>query len=476
MRRVIFYSWQSDLPNATNRGFIQQALENAAAAITSDDTVAVEPVVDRDTQGVAGSPDIAVTIFEKIAKADIVVADVSFILNPRKGRATPNPNVLIELGYALRALGHERIILVFNRAFGKIEQLPFDLRMRRSVSYYMPETVTERAPERTKLEGVLNAAIRTALEHIPQEAVVDKQPIALSAIENNQANRVILLRRNLRDILRKLDELQPRKHSEGGTVDDLIDGINKTEETVFEFSRIAETIAVMNDREAALEVYKWFGPIFERYNLPRSFSGNFSRADFDFFKFVGHELFVTFIALLLREQRWDPLANVLDEAIPMQYVPDHRSPGSVDWSYASEHIALLIDESRKKQRISVHSDMLSTRHAKGRLSEILAFEDFIAGDFLLYLRGEVAPSEASDGFITWRPWSALYLKATPMFLLNAQKFRVAEQVGKVLGVPDVAELKKRIRERGPRLARLFKDGWWDYPVSNTDIEKLGEVR
>jgi hypothetical protein len=35
--------------------------ESAAAAIAGDDTVVVEPIIDRDTEGVAGSPDIAAT-------------------------------------------------------------------------------------------------------------------------------------------------------------------------------------------------------------------------------------------------------------------------------------------------------------------------------------------------------------------------------------------------------------------------------
>ena len=65
MKKIVFYSCQSDLPNPTNRGFIQQALENAVNTIASDDTVEVEPVLDRDTQGIAGSPDIASTIFAK---------------------------------------------------------------------------------------------------------------------------------------------------------------------------------------------------------------------------------------------------------------------------------------------------------------------------------------------------------------------------------------------------------------------------
>lgn len=48
----VFYAWQSDLPNSTNRGLIQKALENATKAIRADDSIKVEPVIDRDTAGV----------------------------------------------------------------------------------------------------------------------------------------------------------------------------------------------------------------------------------------------------------------------------------------------------------------------------------------------------------------------------------------------------------------------------------------
>jgi hypothetical protein len=67
-KAIIFYSWQSDLPNPTNRGFIQTALEDAIRALQIDDTVALEPVLDRDTQGQSGSPNIAETILGKSGK------------------------------------------------------------------------------------------------------------------------------------------------------------------------------------------------------------------------------------------------------------------------------------------------------------------------------------------------------------------------------------------------------------------------
>jgi hypothetical protein len=89
----------ADLPNPTNRGFIEAALEDATAVLAGDPALTVEPVVDRDTKGIPGAPDIATTIFDKIDKASVFVGDVSIVHPPRsKGRRSPNPNVLLELG------------------------------------------------------------------------------------------------------------------------------------------------------------------------------------------------------------------------------------------------------------------------------------------------------------------------------------------------------------------------------------------
>jgi hypothetical protein len=159
----IFYSWQSDLPGRTNRNFIEAALERAAKQVSKDD-VGVEAVLDRDTANVAGSPDIAQTIFEKIRASDAFVADVSIINGkPRKGRrATPNPNVLVELGFAAECLGWDKVIVVNNAAFGREEDLPFDVRGRRIVSYKVNEVASDqlRAEEKKALTSMLVSRIR----------------------------------------------------------------------------------------------------------------------------------------------------------------------------------------------------------------------------------------------------------------------------------------------------------------------------
>lgn len=163
MKRTVFYSWQSDLPAAGNRNLVQDALTRAIRAIARDETTEIEPVLDRDTANIAGTPDIAQSILAKIAVADVFVADVS-IVNTGPGRRTPNPNVLVELGYAIAELGWENVILVQNTAFGGPELLPFDLRGRRTVTYSFPAEGDRPGEARALLQGRLETLLRASLE------------------------------------------------------------------------------------------------------------------------------------------------------------------------------------------------------------------------------------------------------------------------------------------------------------------------
>ena len=176
----IFYSWQSDLPNSTNRGFIQTALKRAAQSIGNDPAIAVEPVVDRDTAGVPGSPDIADTIFEKIDSCQVFVCDVSIINSHDSQRSTPNPNVLLELGFALKRLGWPYIIMIFNSAFSPIERLPFDLRTKRVTVYSVQAGDTDKADKRRRLESKLETALRQILQYRDSSISSD------TSIENNE--------------------------------------------------------------------------------------------------------------------------------------------------------------------------------------------------------------------------------------------------------------------------------------------------
>lgn len=166
VRTTVFYSWQSDLPNSTNRSFIERALDRAINAVRGEVELRAELSLDRDTQDTSGTPEIANTIFRKIDDALIFVADVSIINSGTQARPCPNPNVLIELGYAAHHLGWENIICVFNTAYGRIEDLPFDLRHRRVLTYRAEQGEQDRSAERSNLVRDLQAALQAILSRV----------------------------------------------------------------------------------------------------------------------------------------------------------------------------------------------------------------------------------------------------------------------------------------------------------------------
>ena len=172
---TLFFSWQSDLPSATNRTFIEHALEDAVQAIRNDKSLEVDPVIDRDTLGVPGSPDIVGAVLEKIERAKIFVCDVSIINRRPEPRYVPNPNVLLELGYAMRAVGPQQIIMILNTAFGMVEWLPFDIRSKKVITYCMPEECHDRVPECKRLATDLANEIQNILSNSEPFSSIKRQ-------------------------------------------------------------------------------------------------------------------------------------------------------------------------------------------------------------------------------------------------------------------------------------------------------------
>ncbi|MGI6498978.1 MAG: hypothetical protein ACOX0U_09310 [Oscillospiraceae bacterium] len=129
----IFYSWQSDLPGNSTRNFIRGCIDEAIDL--AQESEAFEAERDEATTGTTGSPNIVTTIFSKIDNCDLFIADVSLCFTEdRKGeKKSPNPNVLLELGYAVKTLGWERVICLCNTDFG--EKYPFDIAHNRITDY-----------------------------------------------------------------------------------------------------------------------------------------------------------------------------------------------------------------------------------------------------------------------------------------------------------------------------------------------------
>jgi len=153
----IFWSWQSDHDGKISHHLVRDALQLAIAKLRVPEDIEEPSEADRranleldhDTKGETGWTDIADSIFKKIDASGVFVADVTPVAkSPKKGkkrlRSVMNPNVAIELGYAIKALTWSNCLGVMNLAYGTVDDLPFDIHRTRSwpVTYTLAEGAT----------------------------------------------------------------------------------------------------------------------------------------------------------------------------------------------------------------------------------------------------------------------------------------------------------------------------------------------
>lgn len=184
----IFWSWQSDTPGKIGRHFVRDAILGAIEDLKTPPDME-EPTqaadrgdlhLDSDRQGIPGSPDLAATIFAKIDVSAVVIADVTPVgrglkqvgedLDDRRPRALMNPNVAIEIGYALgkpsKGLGNN-LLMICNSHYGTRSDLPFDLAHKAGPLFFDLAPDATRAKidsEQKKIRSELVKALRPFLE------------------------------------------------------------------------------------------------------------------------------------------------------------------------------------------------------------------------------------------------------------------------------------------------------------------------
>lgn len=168
----VFFSWQADLPSKQTRRFIEESIDAANEMLPKS----IILIRDDATRNKLGSPDIMNSIFDKIDDCDLFIADVSIVgsyiqLKSEDNEKTdpkffPNPNVLLELGYASGRVTWERCICLANTTFGDINKLPFDLNHRRitAFSYSGNDSGNGRKGEINRIAEIIASTVAAYVE------------------------------------------------------------------------------------------------------------------------------------------------------------------------------------------------------------------------------------------------------------------------------------------------------------------------
>lgn len=160
MNYKVFFAFQMDIADKFGKGFIQSAIEIAIGKLKKE---LINVSLDYGFRGTPGTPILIEEMLNKNNDSDMVIADLTFTSSkewwldaeiieenentrlvkiPKLDRKpSPNPNVLIETGYAWAKKGAHRTLIVMNTAFGSPEELPVDLKgFRWGIQYSLHES------------------------------------------------------------------------------------------------------------------------------------------------------------------------------------------------------------------------------------------------------------------------------------------------------------------------------------------------
>ncbi|MDJ0556898.1 MAG: hypothetical protein QNJ68_21120 [Microcoleaceae cyanobacterium MO_207.B10] len=274
----------------------------------------------------------------------------------------------------------------------------------------------------------------------------------------------------------------------------LIKAIDLTEELFIEFAGVAELIATTQESsDAAITLYQGFGEIISRYYKPVNVSQIISERlsnivgknrhqdsdfvskeksfDLDFYRFIGHELFVTYFSFLIRENRWVLISEILEKEIFHNYDEYIVESLCIPFNDISQPVELFEKSSNYR-----HSEILNQRHTNGKIAEIVPIQQFIEADFFLFILSETKTKDDSDSY--WHGWSLLYMEQTPKYLLEAKKVDFAQQLLPPLNLETIAEIRDLISHAKTRLEQIWNNQSIAspyLPLKNFNPEDIGSI-
>ncbi len=201
-----------------------------------------------------------------------------------------------------------------------------------------------------------------------------------------------------------------------------------------EFIELILTMAKYGVAENCAGVlHKFFKRLIPYLHLPKGFSGNYRETDQDNFKFIIHELFLYTVAILLKEEKFDVVKNLISNDYYSE--PNVRYGGDIMVSYiefCTDVASIRTRNERLNHRlISPRADILEKRSQQSGIN----FRHLIQADFLLFMRKELEPSEC---YKRWHPLVVMYdpyLSAnTPEIFLRAESNSYFNRIKPLLGI------------------------------------------
>ena len=279
----------------------------------------------------------------------------------------------------------------------------------------------------------------------------------------------------LKEIFKKIEQTKPDFSKFENMDDAIVDQITKGLNVSYSFIKAGLLASKYNDLEVAKIIYEFFGHFLVLHEPPVSV-GTYQPIKFDGFRFLTYEMFVSFIAGLIKYDRWNILGEILSEEL---FIDKEGDSKYIPFAHISRYITSL-DEIRNKRlnlnRISIMADFLKDRFTQTKLSELISFKEFVEADYFLFVRSVIHEEDTNYLYNTWCPRSCVYLNWIPKYIARAESKRFLDKLSKASGLKGSEEFKEKFKERHGLISKYFKpEVLWNDPLWSYDLDKLGSI-
>ncbi|MEZ8826849.1 TIR domain-containing protein [Vibrio amylolyticus] len=205
--------------------------------------------------------------------------------------------------------------------------------------------------------------------------------------------------------------------------------------------------------ENILKMHRFFESLIPYMSKPESVT-SWSEWDFDYFKFIIHELFLYAIAIFTKHERFEEVNLLLTQQYYVAGNSDYGKNVMVGYDVFRHYLRSLDHRNSrlKLRRLSVHADLLEQRSKQSGVE----FRYLMQADFILFMRAEI---QQVDYYTRWYPDTLLYVgrfhSALEVFARSSSK-TYFEKAKNVLGIDkpsDLNEIMEVFRTDRNRLPR-----------------------
>ena len=214
--------------------------------------------------------------------------------------------------------------------------------------------------------------------------------------------------------------------------------------TIAQYSPTSENITT---------VHRFFESLIPYMSKPENVN-RWSEWDFDNFKYIVHELYLYFIAVLLKYERFDLANQMMSQQYYVAGNSDNGQDVMVNYDVFRQYLQSFEhrNDRLKLRRLSLHADLIK----EGSKHSGIEFRYIMQADFVLFMRAEVTQS---DSYFRWYPATLLYVgrfhNAFEIFARSSSKayFEKSKCIIAIDKPSDLSELMEAYKSDRQRLPR-----------------------